>query len=205
MGVAAFSYNLCPGLFDAGMPMLSTQELGWTVSEYANVKAMGSMAGGIFGMLLGGFLLDRFGKMLVMRWLLAGFITAHLGMSMLGAYWDQRWLVTLYVVAHQFGDTMITISVFSVAMGLCWKRVAATQFTLYMTISNLGLSTGSAILGLVKSAGGYWCVMAGIAGFALLMLALLRFADLARHGQRIVAMDQPTPAGLTPVQAPVTS
>jgi len=32
-------------------------------------------------------------------------------------------------------------------MGFCWKRVAATQFTVYMAISNLGRAIGSGLLG----------------------------------------------------------
>jgi PAT family beta-lactamase induction signal transducer AmpG len=181
LGMAAFSFNVATGLFDALMPVLSTQQLGWQVTEFSNVKGLGSMCGGVFGMLIGGYLVDRFGRLRVMRILLAGFIAIHAGMAALGQFWDQRSLVTAYVIAHELTYTLITIAVFAVAMEVCWKRVAATQFTLYMMIANLGSSTGSALLGPVTSWGGSGLAMVAIAAFAATMLLLLHFANMARH------------------------
>ena len=189
VGMAAFAFNMATGLFEAVMPVLSTQELSWNATGFSNVKGLGSLVGGIFGMLIGGYLIDRFGRLRVMRVLLVMFILLHAAMSGLGRYWGEGGLVTAYVMAHEFLNTLVTIGVFALAMELCWKRVAATQFTLYMTIANLGLSCGAAMLGPMKSMGGYGLVLAGVAASAALMLLLLRFADLTRHGQRIGEME----------------
>jgi hypothetical protein len=43
--------------------------------------------------------------------------------------------------------TFTTITIFAICMQLCWKRVAATQFTLYMTVYNIGYALGAWSLG----------------------------------------------------------
>ena len=185
MGMAAFSFNVACGLFDAVMPVVSVQELGWKVTEFSNVKGMGSLVGGVFGMLIGGFLLDRFGRLRVMSVVLVSFIVLHASMSALSGFWHYRVLTTVYVLLHESFYTLITIAIFAVAMQLCWKRVAATQFTLYMTISNLGTALGSAMLGPLKTMGGYSLAVLVIAVAAAAVVLLLRFADLARHGVKM--------------------
>ena len=44
-----------------------------------------------------------------------------------------------------------SIGIFSIAMQCCWRKVSASQFTLYMTIANLGRITGAKIIGPVKA------------------------------------------------------
>jgi len=161
----------------------------------------------VFGMLIGGFLLDRFGRLRVISVVLVAFVALHAAMSLLSGYWGHRGLVTAYVMLNELFYALITIAIFAVAMQLCWKRVAATQFTLYMTISNLGTAFGSAMLGPLKSMGGYACVLLAIAGASAGMWLLLRFADLTRHGVRMVDLEKevrpPRAVGTLPASASV--
>ncbi len=50
---------------------------------------------------------------------------------------------TLYV--------FISIASFAIGMQLCWARISATQFTLYMALANVGRSVGAALLGPLKA------------------------------------------------------
>jgi PAT family beta-lactamase induction signal transducer AmpG len=50
---------------------------------------------------------------------------------------------TLYV--------FISIASFAIGMQLCWARISATQFTLYMAMANVGRSAGAALLGPLKA------------------------------------------------------
>jgi PAT family beta-lactamase induction signal transducer AmpG len=190
MGMAAFSFNISRGLFDAVMPVVSVQELSWKATDYSNVKGMGSLMWSVFGMLIGGFQIDRFGRLRVMRVVLVMFVALYATMAALSGYWGHRGLVTAYVMMNELFYTLITIAIFAVAMQLCWKRVAATQFTLYMTIFNLGTAFGSALLGPLQSIGGYWFAVLAIAGASSVVLLLLRFADLARHGVKMVDLEK---------------
>jgi PAT family beta-lactamase induction signal transducer AmpG len=66
-------------------------------------------------------------------------------------------------------------------MELCWKRVAATQFTLYMAISNLGKAVGSGLLGPLREVMPWEYVILSFAGFAIVMLILIQFLRLKKH------------------------
>lgn len=190
MGAAAFVYNVATGLFDAAIPVFCSGELGWKVTEFSNLKGLGSMVGGIFGMVIGGYLVDRFGRLRVMRLLLGLYTVLHGVMALGGAGVTSRTWLGTYVVLNELLYTLVTIAIFAVAMQLCWKRVAATQFTVYMTVSNLGSSAGAVLLGPLTAQGGFPLVWAAIAGSAMLALALIRTADLARHGVGLVALER---------------
>jgi PAT family beta-lactamase induction signal transducer AmpG len=143
-------------------------------------------------MVIGGYLVDRFGRLRVMRLLLGLYVVLHGAMALGGAGISSRAWLGAYVVLNELLYTLVTIAIFAVAMQLCWKRVAATQFTVYMTVSNLGSSAGAMLLGPLTGQGGFPLVWAVLAGSAVLALALLRTADLARHGVGLVALERDT-------------
>jgi PAT family beta-lactamase induction signal transducer AmpG len=70
-------------------------------------------------------------------------------------------------------------------MQLCWKRVAATQFTLYMAISNLGLAAGAAVMGQLKGFLDWEYVILIYVLFAVVMLVLIRFINFEKHQKRV--------------------
>jgi MFS transporter, PAT family, beta-lactamase induction signal transducer AmpG len=81
------------------------------------------------------------------------------------------------------------IAVFAAAMNLCWKRISATQFTLYMTISNLGLAAGARLLGPLTSHMSWELVLATAAVFPLVMLVLTSFIHFESHTKRVDLLD----------------
>jgi PAT family beta-lactamase induction signal transducer AmpG len=52
------AFNFMENLF----PVFTIQYLGWTDQVYANFYATSSLIGGNGGMVIGGYLIDRFGK-----------------------------------------------------------------------------------------------------------------------------------------------
>ena len=79
-------------------------------------------------------------------------------------------------------------------MAACWKRVAATQFSLYMAIANMGLSGGAALLGPLQQWFSYPHVFFVVAACALLVVVLLVFVDVERHRQRVNVLDAVEPS-----------
>ena len=47
---------------DTLLPIFTVQELGWTNLAYSQFYATATLVGGVSGMLIGGLLIDRFGK-----------------------------------------------------------------------------------------------------------------------------------------------
>jgi PAT family beta-lactamase induction signal transducer AmpG len=73
-------------------------------------------------------------------------------------------------------------------MAISWKRVAATQFSLYMAIANMGLSGGAALLGPLQGILSYPHLFYVIAGWSCLVLVLLRFVNVEAHLKRMESL-----------------
>ena len=75
-------------------------------------------------------------------------------------------------------------------MSLCWKRVAATQFTLYMAISNLGLAVGAGIIGPLKNIFSWEYVFMTYIIFVMVMLVLLKFINFDKHQNKLEKLEE---------------
>ena len=185
MGIAAFSFSVGRGLIDTLLPVFTVQELGWADSGYSQVFAYANLASGILGMFVAGAMIDFLGKIRMITIyiiLLAGIIIA---MSFFKAYWQQEAFTIGFIFAYYILETFLVIAVFATAMQLCWKRISATQFTLFMAISNLGHSLGAALLGPLKEYLNWEYVILSFVFFALIMLIIVRFIHFDNHLARV--------------------
>jgi PAT family beta-lactamase induction signal transducer AmpG len=185
MGIAGFSFMIGRGLIDTLLPVFTVQRLGWTDTHYSQIFATANLIAGVLGMFIGGALIDFFGKIRMMTIYLSVFILLILTMSFLKIYWTNELFVTGFIITFYFLLTFNTIAIFSSAMQLCWKRVAATQFTLYMAISNLGLAVGAAIMGQLKQVLDWEYVFLTYIIFAFGMLVMIRFINFEKHQKRV--------------------
>ena len=74
-------------------------------------------------------------------------------------------------------------------MHLCWKTVAATQFTLYMAISNMGRATGAGLLGFLKTSYNWDTVFFTIAIIPFVLVIIIQFINLKRHRIKVNSFD----------------
>ena len=75
-------------------------------------------------------------------------------------------------------NNLRTVALLPISMRLCDEKVAATQFTIYMAISNFGISFGAFMLGQADRLGGLASifVVVGIGQIiGLLLLILVQF------------------------------
>ena len=193
--LAIFAHNVVRGLHDAMLPVVAVQELGWTDTGYAEISATANLIAGLVGMTAGGWLVERLGRQRVVLMgalLMAGAATA-MGLSR-GA-WPTGSTFGIYVGAYLALDTLITIAFFAILMAACWKRVAATQFSLYMAIANMGMSLGAALVGPLHQFLPYASIFFVVSGCALTVVTLIFYVDVDRHRHRVDALDEPLPAG----------
>ncbi len=185
MGIAVFSIAMGRGLMDTVLPVFSVQNLGWTDTQYSQIFATANLISGILGMFVGGALIDFFGKTKMISIYVLSLIILVSLMALLKLYWQNQIIVTGFIIGFYILLTFNTIAIFASAMQLCWKRVAATQFTLYMAISNLGLALGAALLGPLKEFFNWEYVILSYVIFAAVMLVLIRFVNFENHQKRI--------------------
>jgi PAT family beta-lactamase induction signal transducer AmpG len=189
MGIAAFSFSMGKGLIDTLLPVFTVQGLGWLDTHYSQIFATANLISGILGMIVGGFLIDYFGKVKMISIYLLTLIIIICLFSFLKILWQSEFFLMGFIIGFYILITFSTIAIFASAMQLCWKRVAATQFTLYMAISNLGLAAGAAIMGQLKLVLDWEYVILSYIVFAIIMLVLLRFINFEKHQTRVEELE----------------
>lgn len=185
MGMAAFSFSVGRGLMDTLLPVFTVQHLGWSDTSYSQIFSTVNLISGVLGMFVAGALIDLYGKIRMMRIYLVLIIAALISAALLKPYWDQTVVITSFIAVFYVLITFTTIAIFAAAMNLCWKRISATQFTLYMAISNLGLAAGAWLLGPLTNMMSWEYLLAAIVIFPLIMLVLTRFIHFENHTKRV--------------------
>ena len=193
MGVGVFFLLIGCGLMETLFPVFTIQVVNWTNQDYSKVLSVIKMTAGFLGIFIGGALSDLFGKRRMMTIYLVGMIILVMGVASLKSFWDSGIFITAFIAIYNILYVFLTIAFFAAGMELCWKRVAATQFTLYMAISNLGKATGAAILGPLHEVLPWEYVILSFAGFAVVMLVLIQFLRFTNHLKRLELLESNHP------------
>ena len=175
------SYNY----MDVLLPIFTVKELGWTDLVYSQLFATATLIGGISGLLIGGILIDKFGKKRMMNIYFFCMIASTSALVFLKPYWSNTSFIYGFMVVYNIMNVFASIGVFSIAMQCCWKKVSASQFTLYMTISNLGRIALAALIGPIRDNFSWGITLLGFAGFILVAWILLQFLNIESHVKSI--------------------
>jgi PAT family beta-lactamase induction signal transducer AmpG len=171
------------------LPIFTVKELGWTNVEYAQYFAAAKLIGGIAGMILGGILIDKYGKKRMMNIYFMSFIVLISVFSCLNNYWADRNFIYAFMILQNVLYTFASIGVFAIAMQCCWKKVSASQFTLYMTIANLGQMVFAAAIGPMKAHFDWQITLFAFAVFTALAWFLLQFLNIDKQLERVHALE----------------
>lgn len=179
------SYNYIATL----LPIFTVQQLGWTDQAYSQSFAAASLIGGVGGMLIGGILIDRYGKIFMMNMYFFLLIFLTVGFVMLSHLWRSGWFIGGFMVVYQIIYVFACIGIFAIAMECCWKKVSASQFTVYMTIGNLGRIAGAKLIGTTTSLFTWEYTILSFAGMIALAWALLQLLHLKNHVQHVSELE----------------
>lgn len=168
------------GLFEAFHPQLYTQTAGWAQSEYTDLIFYSTLASGVVGLLVGGWFIDKIGSRAGM--VIAAIVLGALFVAM--GYSPDRWTDSTVLIGFQlifdFFALLYMIAIIPVFMKLCSPAVAATQFTVYMALGNMGRPIGATLAGMTAGAGYpqwvYWTAAIGIG----VILAISMFAPFPK-------------------------
>jgi PAT family beta-lactamase induction signal transducer AmpG len=150
MGISFFLFNIGIALLEATLPVFTIQEIGWTNEKYSQLFSTTSLISGLLGIIAGGALADFFGKRRMLSVYLFLFAGVMIAMALLKVYWGTEHFITGFMGLYYTLYVFVSIASFAIGMQLCWARISATQFTLYMAVSNVGRSVGAALLGPLK-------------------------------------------------------
>ena len=135
------------GILQAISTVLFTQELDWDATKYAQVVGTLGLWVGFGGSLAGGFLADPVGPRR-----LAAIASIVLGLSWIAfalgeSYWREPIFVYTLFVLEPLCQSILSVSLFALFMGMTSLRVAGSQFAAYMALLNLGTVVGLRLVG----------------------------------------------------------
>jgi PAT family beta-lactamase induction signal transducer AmpG len=168
------------GIIDFQWEFLFVEELEWDSQKYLDTKGAPVFLMTMLGFLLGGLLGSKFGSKRTLTYAVGVGTAMTVAWSMLRGNWSddgfmlQAWLVWTLVWA------IVGANLLAFLMSITTKDLGGTQFSIYMTLINVGAFTGNALSPrLLDAAGGDFAnlFLFGAAFQALVLLVLLQIDD----------------------------
>lgn len=183
LGVA-FLFRFADGLWITIAPVIVVQQLGYASTDYTSWTATVSFIAAMAG-LLAGLYIDRKGVKLLYGLALGlyGLVAVIVGLS--EAAWASPAFLLGILVLQALVYQGVFISFIATSMNLCWVKVSATQFAIYMAWANLGRSFGTGAVGTLESRFAYNEMFFLIAITFFVAVALVWMANLSAHRKRI--------------------
>ena len=182
--------RLRDGVGVAVFPVTATQTLGYSAEAYSNFSGVMGVGVAVAGLAVGP-LVDRFGaKALYMVGIGGSALAAALFAATPSLWSSTTYVVALATASALFGQALF-VAFIAGAMTLCWSRVAASQFAIYMSLSNLFRSIGSWLFSKVAMrfdvSEQFWLMAAVLAAACV----VLWFFSEAHHTERLRGLDGP--------------
>jgi len=187
MIIATFYKGFLNDIMYTSFTIFMIQDLGWTNTSFSQISSIADVVAGLLGMFAGGFLVDRFGEKRMLTIYFSAFSLLLISMGFFQNYWVNDTLIFVFYSAYSLLITFITISILAGAMKLCWKVVAATQFTLYMAINNMGGALGAGIVGTLKTHISWATLFMLMTIPTLLIIVIIQFLNFTKHRSTIDA------------------
>jgi PAT family beta-lactamase induction signal transducer AmpG len=187
--LALLTYTSGRGLHAGIMPVYFVQELGWSDTSYSNLTGLASLIAAVTTMTVGGTLVHWMGR--INFFAVAAITISLLGLSMalLPVISGSDLLLQIYRIAYSTLDVLIIVSIIAISMAVCGKKVAATQFAIYMALSNLGYVGGSSLLGPAREFFGFDTLFLIFAGLTFASLFIMRLVMIDNHREILSGME----------------
>lgn len=180
------------GIYVSLLPLMAIQDLGYSAEDYGYWFGLTGGVAAVIGIFFGP-LIDRFGAHRLLGVALLGSAGFALAFAfILGGGPGDGLVLTLLAGAQIFMQGFF-VSMIALFMGICWTRVAATQFAIYMSLANLSRSLGAGVFALWGAQFGSTGMLYLMAGFLASAAALLFWFNPDEHGRRLAEVEsQPT-------------
>ncbi len=186
--LAEWIVRMRDGVAIAVVPVTATQVLGFTTEEYSYLQGVMGVAVAAIGIAVGPFI-DRFGAKRFYMIGIGGSCIATLVFALTEPLWSSTvYVVGMWSVLGFFGQ-IIFVSFIAASMTICWGPVAASQFAIYMSLSNLARSVGSWLFAPFADQfdpSGQFLLISAIMAIAFVVMMPFR---LAPHRERLRRLD----------------
>ncbi len=152
------TYGAHQTLIEQGQSLFAVRQLGWGESDLGNLNAINNILVGVGSLLLGGWVIDRFGPRKVA--LLSGAVALIVigGFAMMSGWWHSEAIFSAWVIGSGLPTTLFYLAFLVMAMRVSVVEVAATSFALIVATHSLGRTTGGWLLGVLDAQDGLMAV-----------------------------------------------
>ena len=175
-----FGDRITSGILQAVFPILTTQELGFSNAFYPEWKAMAAIISALLCVIVSP-VIDRITPL---RAIYGGLIFKSIAIgvtALLADFWAKPLIIIATIFSFEFTKLLLVIASSSLYMSICSPRVAASQFAIYMALSNLAISIGSSLTGPLHRLLEFDQIFTGISFFIFLMVCGLFFFNLNKQ------------------------
>lgn len=177
------------GIAAAFIPFYAVDILGVDSAVYARYYGLIGILSAVVGLVIGPFI-DKLGaKRLLILVLLAGAVIRIIGWVGIVHYqFDLETLTYLYIAMSIVGQC-IFVATIAIFMTICMKRIAASQFSVYMSLANLSRSVGAFLYARVPESVPVEHGLLIMAGLLVLAAAVTVFFNPESHRRRIEQLE----------------
>ncbi|MCY3812186.1 MAG: MFS transporter [Gammaproteobacteria bacterium] len=179
------------GMEVAVFPVFAVEQLGYTTTEYTSFTGIVGMASALAGAMLG-FVIDRHGAKRFLLVALVGSAACHLVAGSLPSLWENPDAVLVLAGLIYLFTQLIFVATIALFMNLCWPRIAATQFAIYMSLANLSRTTGSGAMAVVGDHLTFAQDLLIMGALLAISAGLLLLYNQSAHTARLAALEHPT-------------
>lgn len=187
--IIMFLDGLVGGYGRALMPVAAVQVFDFDTPQWSELNAVMGLAGAVVALALGPFI-DRFGAKKILG--LTIFLTGLHAFLLAGS--QEMWNNSRYVLVMMSLWIMlmpiIMVCALALAMSVCTAAESATQFAIYMSVSNMGATVGSFFYGAVAEHTS-WAQNYALKGFLIFLLLLTIFLYRSHGHPEELLEDQP--------------
>ena len=165
------------GIIDFQWEFLFVQELGWDAQTYLDIRGPLVLLTTMMGFLVGGFIGSKFGSHRTLLYAVSIGTLFTVLWSMSRSMWDDSSFMTLAWLGWTFVWAIVGANLLAMLMSITTKDIGGTQFSIYMTLINVGAFAGNALSPIVLDAVGNSfpnLFLVGALFQGLLILVLLR-------------------------------
>ena len=171
-----FFYGLISGYGDALMPIAAILLFQFTPEQWSGLVASMGLIGAFLALGIGP-IIDRFGVKRISI-LSLGLVGVHATILALTEFlWVNELYVQMMLSLWVLLDPVLMVCMIAIAMSICTRGISATQFAVYMSVANLGGSSGSKLYAVVSEQVDFvqsYLLLAGLLVFTLCILVMFR-------------------------------
>jgi len=176
-----FFFGTIGGLMDTLLPIFTVQQLDWTNTSYSHVSSAANLIGGFFGMFVGGVIIDLLGTKKMTTVLFSVIAILLSGFALISSFWGNVVVIYGFVILYYLIYTLLNIAIMAIGMKISWKKVSASQFTLYMTLNNIGFAFGAWFLGFLKGFLIWETILFIVAIISIIGLFIHKIINIKKH------------------------